>query len=342
MAVVCKVAISCCPSVLRTISRPLASGAYRKLRSPSPDRPVRMIAVSDFSGLISSACALAKAEASAATVSLDRGIGRLRLQHIKAHRPRARALGLHAVPDGLPGILGHQGFELAFGPFVLEKGLPGIAEERSELGPGIRRAHIDDADGLDAGPWRLGQDEVGNFARLYTAPEFLFRRHEDAEIKWVHGNRDLDPFAPASDDREHRGTQVGDPHVVLELRHVLFGGCFLREGPRQHELGLEHRLRPLYDSVEGGHHPRNCRMPDAALHVADPPAGVALVPRAVELFRRRAKLHEEVAGQILWLGLSTLLVPELDQGGLVAAHDDPGVRAADERVPALEWFCGRG
>src|SRR5262245_42536820 len=96
-----------------------------------------MVAVSDFSGLTSSACALARAEASAATVSLDRGMGGLRLEHIKAHRPRFRALGLHAVPDGLPGILWHQGFELALGPFVLEKGGPSIAEQRRELRPGI-------------------------------------------------------------------------------------------------------------------------------------------------------------------------------------------------------------
>src|SRR6516225_7005738 len=286
IAVVCKVAISCCPSVLRTMSRPLERGAYRKLRSPSPGRPVRMVAVSDFSGLTSSACALAKAEASAATDSLDRGMGRLRLQHIKAHRARFRALGFHAVPDRLLGILGHQGFELAFRPFVVEKGTPGVSEERGELRPGIRRTHIDDADGLDARPRRLGQDEVGGFARLYTTPEFLFRRHEDAEIKWVHGNRDLHPFAPARDDREHRGTQVGDPHVVLELRHVLFGSGLLREGPRQHELGLKDRLRALHDSVEGGNHPRNCRMPDTALHVADPPAGVALIPGAIELLGR--------------------------------------------------------
>src|SRR5262249_46356383 len=124
-----------------------------------------MVAVSDFSGLMSSAWALAKAEASAATDSLDRGMGRLlHLQHIKAHRPRFRALGFHAVPDGLLGILGHQGFELAFGPFVVEKGAPGAAEERGKLGPGIRRTHIDDADGLDAWTRRLGDDEVGDFA----------------------------------------------------------------------------------------------------------------------------------------------------------------------------------
>src|SRR5262250_2479376 len=110
------------------MSSPLESGAYRKLRSPSPGRPVRMVAVSDFSGLTSSAWALAKAEASAATVSLDRGMGGLRLQHIKAHRPGLGALGAHAVPNGLLGILWHQGFELAFRPFVVEKGLPGVAE----------------------------------------------------------------------------------------------------------------------------------------------------------------------------------------------------------------------
>src|SRR5215467_2097884 len=162
--VVCKVAISCCPNVLRTMSSPLESGAYRKLRSPSPGRPVRIVAVSDFSGLTSSAWALAKAEASAATVSLDRGMVGLRLQHVKAHRPRFRALCFHAVPNGLPGILRHQGLELAFGPFVVEKGTPGAAEERGELRPGVRRTHIDDADGLDARTRRLGQDKVGDFA----------------------------------------------------------------------------------------------------------------------------------------------------------------------------------
>src|SRR6516164_2378540 len=116
-----------------------------------------MVAVSDFSGLTSSAWALANAEARAATDSLDRGMGRLlRLQHVKAHRPRFRTLGFHAMPDGLPGILRHQGLELAFRPFVVEKCAPGVAEERGKLGPGIRRTHIDDADGLNAWTRRLG------------------------------------------------------------------------------------------------------------------------------------------------------------------------------------------
>src|SRR5262245_28004305 len=187
------------------MSRPLESGAYRKRRSPSHGRPVRMVAVRDFSGLMSSACALAKAEASAATVSLDRFMDSLRIKYVKAHRPRFRALGFHAVPDGLPGILGYQGFELAFRPFVVEKGAPGVAEKRGELRPGIRRAHVDNADGLDARPRRLGIDEMGRFAGLHAAPELLFRRDQNAEIERVHGDCDLDPLAAAGDDRQHRG-----------------------------------------------------------------------------------------------------------------------------------------
>src|SRR5215471_17548304 len=162
-----------------------------------------MVAVSDFSGLMSSTWAFAKAEASAATDSLDRGMGGLPLQHIKAHRPRARALGPHPMADRLLGVVRHQGFELALRAFVVEKGFSRVAEERGELRPGIRRAHIDDADGLDARPRRLGIDEVGRFAGLHAAPELLFRRDQDAEIEWVHGDCDLYPFAATGDDGEH-------------------------------------------------------------------------------------------------------------------------------------------
>src|SRR6516162_4944377 len=164
-----------------------------------------MVAVSDLSGLMSSACALAKAEASAATVSLERGMGCLGFHEVETHRPRSRALGPYPVTDRLLSILRHQGFELAFGPFVIEKGAPGVAEERGELRPGIRRAHIDDADRLDARPRRLGADEMGRFAGPHAAPEPLFRRDQNAEIERVHGDCDLDPFAAAGDDREHRG-----------------------------------------------------------------------------------------------------------------------------------------
>src|SRR5262249_19047662 len=153
--------------------------------SISPGRPVRMVAVSDFSGLMSSACALARAEASAATDSLDRGTGCLRLEHIKTYRPRSRAPGPHSVANGRLGILGHHGSELALRPFVVEKGAAGVAEQRGELRPRIRRAHVDDADGLDARPRRLGIDEMGSFAGLHAAPELLFRRDQNGKIEWI-------------------------------------------------------------------------------------------------------------------------------------------------------------
>src|SRR5262249_49188384 len=81
---------------------------------------------------------------------------------------------------------------------------------------------------------------------------------------------------------------------------------------------------------KGGRHPRNGRMPDAPLHVADLPAGVALVPGAIELLCSPPELHDEIVGEVLRLRLTPFLAPKLNKGGLVAAHNDPGVRAADE------------
>jgi hypothetical protein len=70
---------------------------------------------------------------------------------------------------------------------------------------------------------------VRDFVGLDAAPELLFGRDQDAEVEGVQGNGDLDPFAAAGDDGEHRASQMGDPHVVLELGHVLFGGCLFGE-----------------------------------------------------------------------------------------------------------------
>ena len=66
------------------------------------------------------------------------------------------------------------------------------------------------------------------------------------------------------------------------------------------------------------------------LHLGDDLAGIALVPVPVEVLGHGAELDDQVAGQVLGLDLAALLPPEPEQGGLVVAHDDPGVRAADE------------
>ena len=73
---------------------------------------------------------------------------------------------------------------------------------------------------------------------------------------------------------EHRRPGCGDPHIVLQLRHMLFRGGFLREGPRQHELGLEHRLGPLDHAVDGRRHPALDGMEHLPLHLGDDLAGM--------------------------------------------------------------------
>ena len=73
-------------------------------------------------------------------------------------------------------------------------------------------------------------------------------------------------------------------------------------------------------------------MLDPPLHVLDGVAGVALIPAPVEVLGDRAELDDQVVGEVLRLDLAALLAPQPDQGGLVVAHDDPGIRAADERA----------
>src|SRR5262245_11970968 len=71
-------------------------------------------------------------------------------------------------------------------------------------------------------------------------------------------------------------------------------------------------------------------MPNPALHVADLPAGLALVPGAVELLGLFAELHGEIAGEVIRLSFAPFLPPQAHQGGLVVAHDDAGVGTTDE------------
>src|ERR1700733_14981247 len=137
-AVVWTVAISCCPKVLRTMSSPLDSGAYRKVCSvplgPSP----RIVATSDFSGLTNSPWALAKAAANVPIEGLDRCMAAsLSTEGVKADGSRFGPLGPHTVSDRLLGVLRHQALELSLSLLVLEKSRPGPREDRCKLPPGI-------------------------------------------------------------------------------------------------------------------------------------------------------------------------------------------------------------
>src|ERR1700730_18768903 len=102
-----------------------------------------MVAVSDFSGLVSSTWALARAAAMVAIVSLERCMAALHAENVEAHGAGFRALGSDAVPDGLLGVFGHQSLELRLGVLVLEIGLSRAPKNSGEFRPGVGRAHVD-------------------------------------------------------------------------------------------------------------------------------------------------------------------------------------------------------
>src|ERR1700730_7808902 len=132
-----------------------------------------MVPTNDFSGLAISACALSRAAALAPIDSLERCMACLRVEKIKAHRARLRALGADAVADRLLGVVGHEALELGLGFLMLGKGLSRRPERGGELGPCIRRAHVDDPPRLDARPRWLDPEEARGLAALHAAPELL-------------------------------------------------------------------------------------------------------------------------------------------------------------------------
>jgi hypothetical protein len=71
-------------------------------------------------------------------------------------------------------------------------------------------------------------------------------------------------------------------------------------------------------------------------------AGIALVPAPVEILGGLAELDYEVAGEVFGLGLAALFPPEAEQGGLVVAHDDPGIGAAYKSTPFNVVYGLRG
>src|SRR5215204_1780752 len=132
-----------------------------------------MVAARDFSGLTSSACALARAPAMVPIDSLDRCMARLHTQKVESDRASLRALGPDAMANRLFGVFGHKGPELSPGGFVLEKSWPGAAEGSRKFRPRIGRAHVDNANRVPPRPWSLHPEQARGFAILDAAPEFL-------------------------------------------------------------------------------------------------------------------------------------------------------------------------
>jgi hypothetical protein len=69
------------------------------------------------------------------------------------------------------------------------------------------------------------------------------------------------------------------------------------------------------------------------LDIADGAAGIALIPVSIEVLGDSSELHGEVAGEVFRADFSSLLSPEADESSFIIAHNDSGVRAADESPP---------
>src|SRR5579863_6219727 len=149
-------------------------------------------------------------------------------------------------------------------------------------------------------------------------------------VQRIGTNNDLDPFSAPGDDRQRGRPRVHDPHIVLELGHMLFGRRLLRERPGQHKLGLKYPSTWTNQAIKGGSHPTVDRVVDPFLDATDSLAGVALVPSPVQVFGDAPELNDKVVGEILRLNLPSFLAPQPNQGGLVITHDQSGVRPAYE------------
>src|ERR1700752_4295822 len=103
-----------------------------------------------------------------------RGSASVEVPQLKTDRARFRAFGAYPVSARLLGILGHQAFQFGFGVLVFEKGLLGVAIDRSELRPGVRSGHIHGTNGLHLWPRRLNAKEARGLAGLHAAPKLPF------------------------------------------------------------------------------------------------------------------------------------------------------------------------
>ncbi len=60
-----------------------------------------------------------------------------------------------------------------------------LRKSAGKFRPGIRRAHVDDADGLDPWPRRLDAEEARGLAVLDAAPEFLLRGQKKVLVERI-------------------------------------------------------------------------------------------------------------------------------------------------------------
>src|SRR5262249_33917305 len=71
--------------------------------------------------------------------------------------------------------------------------------------------------------------------------------------------------------------------------------------------------------------------------VSDHLSGISFIPAPIEVLGGYSELNHKIAGQVFRLNLSALFPPQPIQRLFVIAHDDPGIRTADETA-AINGF----
>src|ERR1700735_1009341 len=106
------------------------------------------------------------------------------------------------MADRLLRIFRHQAFELGFGSFMLEVRLPGADEDIGEFDPCVGRAHINDADRLNARSRWIDAEESRGLTRLDATPKLTFSRDDEVLVEGIGVSADLYPFAAPGNDRQ--------------------------------------------------------------------------------------------------------------------------------------------
>ena len=183
----------------------------------------------------------------------------------------------------------------------------------------------------------LDAEQARRLAIFHTAPELPLGRDNEVLVKRIGVGRDLHPLAAAGDDREDR--------ALAATTHILccsWGLCFSAAPSSENDQGsmnLASNTAPLLSTrpsrVAAIQRSAGCKI--LALDIGDDLTVLASYQRRLSSSVATPSWTMRLPDRSSGSTSPRFLPPEPQQGGLVIAQDDPGIRAAD-KVSALGRF----